>query len=337
MRIAILGTGGVGGYFGGRLAAAGADVSFVARGAHLAALRERGLRILSPAGDVHLPAVRATDDPGTIGPVDIVFFTVKLYDTESALLKLPPLIGPDTLVIPFQNGVESIDVLARVVGHEHVAGGTCYVSAVIAEPGVIQHTAMGRLIFGTPGAPAPRSDFAGALRPAPSLTPASSPASAATTRHPAPQLDALLEACRGAGFESVLSDHIMIEIWLKFAQLSVFSGLTAAARCPIGVIINDPDLAAMMADALRESFAVAQARGIALPQDKIDKIMAAHAALPAGAKSSMLEDLERGRPLELPFLSGAIVRFGRELGVDTPTHRFMAAVLKPHVGGRGAV
>src|SRR5262245_3987124 len=148
MRIAVLGTGGVGGYFGGRLAAAGADVSFIARGTQLAALRERGLRILSPAGDLGLPVVRASDDPAAIGPVDIVFFTVKLYDSESALLSLPRLIGPGTLVIPFQNGVESVGMLTRAVGREHVAGGTCYVSAVIAEPGVIKHTAMGRLIFG---------------------------------------------------------------------------------------------------------------------------------------------------------------------------------------------
>jgi 2-dehydropantoate 2-reductase len=321
MRIAILGAGGVGGYFGGRLAAAGADVSFVARGAHLAALREHGLRILSPAGDVRLRSVQATDDPADIGPVDIVFFTVKLYDTEAALRRLPPLIGPETLVIPLQNGVESVDILTQAVGWQHVAGGTCYVSAVIAEPGVIKHTAMGRLIFGIPGAPAVVSDVGGAAAP--------------QAHHASRQLHALLEACRGAGFESVLSDRIMVEIWLKFAQLSVLSGMTAAARCPIGVIVNNPELAAMMADALRESFAVARARGIALPDDRIEKVIAAHTALPPGTRSSMLEDLERGRPLELPFLSGAIVRFGRELGIATPTHRFIATILQPHTGGSG--
>jgi 2-dehydropantoate 2-reductase len=323
MRIAILGAGGVGGYFGGRLAAKGADVSFIARGAHLAALRERGLRIVSPAGDVDLPAVRATDDPASIGPVDIVFFTVKLYDTEAALLQLPPLIGPGTLVIPLQNGVEGVDVLTRAVGREHVAGGTCYVSAVIAEPGVIKHTAMGRLIFGGLAAADASSSSASNVTPDGSVNQSS------------PHLKALFEACQGAGFDSVLSDDILLEIWLKFAQLSVFSGMTTVTRSPIGVVMNDPDLAAMMADALRESFAVARARGIALPDDKIDKILAAHAALPPGAKSSMLEDLERGRRLELPFLSGAVVRFGRELGVATPTHRFIATVLKPHSGGLG--
>jgi len=318
MRIAILGTGGVGGYFGGRLAAAGANVAFIARGAHLAAMRERGLRIISPSGDIHLPVVQATDDPADIGPVDIVFFTVKLYDTEPALLELPPLIGPDTLVIPFQNGVDSVDELTRAVGREHVAGGTCYVSAVIAEPGVIKHTAMGRLIFGSLANPS-------ASRAAPAV---GVPADQAS-----PHLNALLDACRGAGFESVLSDRIMVEIWLKFVQLTVFSGMTAAARSPIGVVMSDPDLAAMMADALHESFAVARACSIALTDDKIAKILAASTALPPTTKSSMLEDLERGRPLELPFLSGAVVRLGRELGIDTPTHQFITAVLKPHAGG----
>src|SRR5450759_1638750 len=141
MRIAIVGSGGVGGYFGGRLAAAGTDVTFLARGAHLEALRTRGLRILSPNGDVHLPQVRATDDPSAIGTVDVVFFTVKLYDTESALAALPPLIGPDTVVLPFQNGVDSIDTLVGAVGRAHAGGGVALVSAVIAEPGVIRHTA----------------------------------------------------------------------------------------------------------------------------------------------------------------------------------------------------
>src|SRR6478609_9645553 len=148
MRIAIVGSGGVGGYFGGRLAAAGEDVHFLARGAHLAALRERGLRIESLGGDIHVPQVKATDAPAEIGPADLVFFTVKLYDTQSALALLPPLIGPQTLVVPFQNGVESIDVLTRACGRSHVAGGTAYVAAVIAEPGVIRHTAMDRVIFG---------------------------------------------------------------------------------------------------------------------------------------------------------------------------------------------
>ena len=306
MRVAVLGTGGVGGYFGGRLAATGTDVSFIARGAHLDALRRNGLRIESPQGDVHVPRVSATDDPAGIGPVDLVFFTVKLYDTEAAARALAPLIGPGTLVVPFQNGVDSVDVLTGAVGRQHVAGGTAYVAAVIAEPGVIRHTAMGRLIFGS---------IDGA---------------------PSPLLDQLLTACRAAGFDATLSTRIMVEIWVKFVRLTVFSGMTAVTRCPIGPLRDDAALKEMMRGALRESVAVAVARGIPLGGTLVDEIEAANAALPANARSSMLEDLERGRPLELPWLSGAIVRIGQEVGVDTPIHRFITTVLQPHVNGRRA-
>jgi 2-dehydropantoate 2-reductase len=304
MRIAILGSGGVGGYFGGRLAETGADVTFIARGAHLAALRERGLRIDSPQRDHQVARVQATDDPATIGPVDIVFFTVKLYDTEEATRMLPPLIGPNTLVIPFQNGVDSVDVLTRAVGRDHVAGGTAYVAAVIAEPGLIRHTAMGSLIFGP-------LDGGGS-----------------------PLLDRLVEACRLAGFGVTLSDHIMVDIWAKFARLTVLSGMTALTRCPIGPLREDPDLLAMMRAALLESIAVARAKGVPLPKKAFEDMDAAMDTLPPNAKSSMLEDLERGRRLELPWLSGTVVRVGQEVGVDTPVHRFITTALKPHVHGR---
>jgi len=304
MRIAVLGSGGVGGYFGGRLAAAGADVTFLARGAHLEAMRTRGLRIESPKGSVHIAKTKAAGDPAEVGPVDIVFFTVKLYDTESAVAMLPPLIGPDTAVIPFQNGVDSVARLTAAVGPRHTAGGTCYVSAVIAEPGVIRHTAMDHLIFGEVDG----------------------------TR--TPRMEALLEACRPAGFQSTLSADITADIWSKFVRLSVLSGLTTAARSPLGVIIGDPALFAMLKDALREAMAVAAAKGIAVPASTVEDVAKAYSALPPQTKSSMLEDLERGRPLELPWLSGALVRIAREAGVDTPIHRFITAVLTPHVAGR---
>jgi 2-dehydropantoate 2-reductase len=305
MRIAILGSGGVGGYFGGRLAAADTDVSFIARGAHLAALRSDGLRIESPHGNLHLPKVSATDDPTAIGPVDIVFFAVKLYNTDAAVDLLPPLIGPHTLVIPFQNGVDSVSVLTRAVGKQHVAGGTAYVAAVIAEPGLIRHTAMGRLIFGP------------------------------LSGQPSPVLKDLLEACKRAGFEATLSDRILTDIWSKFVRLSVFSGMTTLTRCPIGPLREDPELRAMMDTALHESITVARGRQIPLPASTFAEIQAATAALPANARSSMLEDIERGRPLELPWLSGAVVRIADEVGVDVPTHRLIVALLRPHVNGRG--
>jgi 2-dehydropantoate 2-reductase len=303
MRIAIVGAGGVGGYFGARLAAAGADVAFLARGAHLEAMRARGLRVTSPKGDLHLPRVTAESDPAAIGPADIVFFAVKLYDTESALAMLPPLVGAKTIVIGFQNGVETIGSLTRAVGAAHTAGGVSYVSAVIAEPGVIKHTAMDHLIFGMPDG------------------------------SPSPQLEALLAACKPAGFQSTLSPDITVEIWTKFVRLSVFSGMTAVTRGPIGPIVNDPDLLERLKAAVRETLAVAHAKGIAVVKTMDDDVATAYKALPPQAKASMLEDLERGRRIELPWLSGAVVRIGREAGVPTPIHSFIATVLKPYVNG----
>jgi 2-dehydropantoate 2-reductase len=303
MKIAIVGSGGVGGYFGGRLAATGADVTFLARGAHLEALRARGLRIISPKGDVHLPRVQAAGSAAEIGPVDVVFFAVKLYDTGSALAALPPLLGPNTAVIPLQNGVDSVATLTNAVGREHTAGGTCYVSAVIAEPGVIRHTAMDHLIFGE------------------------------LDRIRSPRLLALREACQPAGFQTTLSDDITLDIWNKFVRLSVMSGMTAVTRSPLGVIHTDPELWSMLQMAVREAMAVAHAKGIAVPESTVDDVAKAYAGLPPQTKSSMLEDLERGRRLELPWLSGAIARIGREVGVPTPTHSFINAVLGPHVNG----
>jgi 2-dehydropantoate 2-reductase len=306
VRIAILGSGGVGGYFGGRLAATGVDVTFIARGAHLDALRREGFRIQSPKGDLHLPRVNATDDPATIGPVDVVFFTVKLYDTDVATRLLPPLIGPHTVVIPFQNGVDSVETLTDATGRPHVAGGTAYVAAVIAEPGLVRHTAMDHLIFG---------ELDG-------------------TR--SSRLEQLLAACQAAGFQATLSDHVLIDIWSKFVRLSVFSGMTAVTRCPLGPLRDDPELLAMLQAAAMETMAVARASGVPLTNEVLGEMMTMVRWLPPQSKSSMLEDLERGRPLELPWLSGAVVRIGREHGVDTPIHRFITTVLQPHVDGRAA-
>jgi 2-dehydropantoate 2-reductase len=304
MKIAILGSGGVGGYFGGRLAASGADVSFVARGAHLEALKSRGLRLESPKGDLHLPRVHATDDPSGIGHVDVVFFTVKLYDTVSALRLLPPLIGPNTVVIPFQNGVDGVDALMAAVGPGHVAGGSAYIFAVIGEPGLIRHTGVDRLVFGElDGAPSTR-------------------------------LQALHAACVSAGFQATISERILVDVWTKFVRLSVLSGMTTATRCPVWVIREDPELFAMFQAAGLETMAVARACGVDVPATVVSELGRMLETLPATSKSSMLEDLERGRPLELPWLSGAVVRIGRERGVDTPIHRFITAVLQPHVAGR---
>jgi len=306
MRIAVVGSGGVGGYFGGRLAEAGADVTFLARGAHLEAMRARGLRIASPKGDVHLPRVQAAGDTREIGPVDVVLFAVKLYDTGSVLAALPPLIGANTIVVPLQNGVDSVAMVSDAVGRAHTGGGTCYVSAVIAEPGVIRHTAMDHLIFG---------ELDGSR---------------------SPRLEALRHACEPASFRATLSADVTVDIWTKFVRLSVMSGMTTVTRSPLGVICADPELFAMLKAAVAEALAVAHAQGVAVPPATVDEVAKAYAALPAQTKSSMLEDLERGRRLELPWLSGAVVRIGEEVGVATPIHRFITTVLKPHVNGRSA-
>src|SRR5438034_5869385 len=256
MRIAIVGSGGVGGYFGGRLAAAGSDVIFIARGAHLEALRTKGLRLESPKGNLHLPRVTATDDPAAVGPVDVVLFTVKLYDTESATRLLPSLIGPNTVVVSLQNGVDSAELVARAVGRPHVAGGVAYVAAVISEPGTIRHTAMDQLIFG---------ELDGIK---------------------SPRLQALLRACHDAGFQATLSEHIDVDIWSKFVRLSMFSGITSVTRSPIGPLRDDPDLMAMIQAACLEGMKVAHAKGISLPARVFDDIMAMMEDLPPQAKSS---------------------------------------------------
>lgn len=303
MKIAVIGAGGVGGYFGGRLAAAGEGVHFVARGAHLRAMQSTGLRIISPQGDVHLPSVHATDDASSIGPVDIVLFTVKMYDVESAAASLSALLAADTAVITLQNGVEVVDMLARHIPHQHIAGGVAYVASVISEPGVITHTALDTLIFG---------ELDGGR---------------------SPRLERFADAGTRAGFQAKLSERIEVDLWAKFARLTVFSGMTAVTRSPLGVIRDDPEMAAMMKAAIQESLQVARAHGVALGDPVMKEIVSMVAGMPAQAKSSMLEDLERGRRLELPWLSGAMVRLGREVSVPTPVHQFIATVLRPFVNG----
>ena len=303
MRIAIIGAGGVGGYFGSRLADSGSDVHFVARGAHLATMRRAGLRLESPKGDLQLTAVHATDDPREIGPVDAVLITVKMYDLAAVVSALPPLIGPDTVVITLQNGVEAVDIVAAGIDRAHVAGGVAYISAVITEPGVIRHTAMDALIFGE------------------------------LDGRRSPRLARLAEACTAAGFSARVSDHIRLDLWAKFARLSVFSGMTAVTRSTMGVLRSDPELFAMLKAACQETIAVGRAHGVPLPDSVMQEIEAMVMGLPFQSKASMLEDLERGKRLELPWLSGAVVRLGAAAGVPTPIHGFIATVLKPHVNG----
>ena len=306
MRIAIMGSGGVGGYVGGRLAASGQDVAFIARGAHLAAIRERGLRIESALGDLTLSPAEATDDPAAIGPVELVIFAVKLYDTESAAEAARPLVGPATGVVTLQNGVDSVAVLSSVLGAGHVIGGVAHTASTIAAPGLIRHTGtLARLQVG---------ELEGGH---------------------SERVAALSEALDRAGVDHQVSDDIARDIWAKMVFLATFSGLTALTRLPIGPIREDPETRALYEAGLTEALAVAHARGIALPADFVARTLTRTDQLPAAMKSSLLHDLENGRRLELPWLSGAIVRMGAELGIATPIHGFIATALKLHAEGAG--
>jgi 2-dehydropantoate 2-reductase len=304
MRIAVMGTGGVGGYFGGRLAAAGQDVTFIARGAHLEAMRRRGLVVTSPLGDATIAPVRASDDPAAIGQVDLVLFTVKLYDTEAAADAIRPLIGPDTGVVTFQNGITGPEVLAGRLGREHVIGGVAKIAAVVSEPGVIGHTGMmAEVVFG-------EQDGSTSARVA-----------------------ALAAALEAAGVRHTVSDDIRCEIWDKMVFLSTFAGLTSLLRLPIGPIRSDPETRRLLHDGLAEALAVAQAADAGLPEDLADQILARIDRLPGEMKSSMLHDLEAGRRLEVAWLSGTLARMGRDLGVATPIHALIATALKLHAAG----
>ena len=307
MKIAVMGSGGVGGYFGGCLAAAGCDVAFVARGRHLEAMRTRGLRIFSPDGDLHVADAWATDDPGSIGPVDIVLFTVKLYDMEVAARAIRPLLGAETAVIPFLNGVEAVEALGRAVGPGHVLGGVAYIFSVVEEPGVIRRIGqLARLLFGELDG--------GAGRRAASFK----------------------AVCGGAGIDAVLSENIELDIWKKLVVLTAVAGVTSVTRSSLGPIRDDPEAAAMVRAAIGETAAVARARGVALADDAEEAAWTAISGLPDDMKSSMLEDLEHGRRLELPWLNGAVARMGRELGIPTPTNAAIVDALAPYADGGAA-
>jgi len=304
MKIAVMGSGGIGGYFGGRLAASGADISFIARGAHGAAMAADGLRILSPLGDAHVNPVRVTADPAEIGPVDVVMFAVKLYDCESAAELCRPFLKDGTAVISFLNGIDSEAVIARVLGAEHCVGGIAYIPADIREPGVISHNGpFAALAFGE------------------------------MDGRPSPRLEAFLKACKDAGIDTSIRDSIEIALWDKFVMLASLAAVTSLTRLPARAIHDDDDVRQLCRDAAEEVAAVAKAKGIGLGPDTIDKIMATIAQFPPTAQSSMLTDLERGKPLELEWFSGTIARLGAELGVPTPIHKTTFAALKPYAKG----
>jgi 2-dehydropantoate 2-reductase len=307
MRIAVMAAGGVGGYFGARLAAAGHDVFFIARGAHLEAIRNGGLRIESALGNVTVERANVTDDPTKVGPVDVVLFAVKLWDTEAAARQAMPLVGPDTRLVTLQNGVDSVERIATVLGADKVVGGVAYIATVIASPGVISHT----------------SQFAqmriGRIDGASDAT-----------------LKAFADAAKAAGVDIIVSDDINRDRWQKFAFLVGLSGITSATREPLGPLMADPDTKAFFRKLMLEVVAVAQARGVTLPEGFVDERMAFAETAPKTMKASMLHDLERGNRMELDWLAGKVLQFGREMSVPVPANEAVYTLLKPHRMGRSA-
>lgn len=304
MRIAVMGAGGVGGYFGAQLARAGHDVAFIARGRHLAALRERGLTVESAVGPVQSMPVVATDDPAQLAPADVVMFCVKLWDVEAAAKAIAPLVAGGGVVIPFQNGVESHRLLMRVLGEQRVAGGVAHIGAVVRAPGVIAHTGtMARLRVGA---------FAG---------------------DPQDAVRAFVAAAQPAGIDIRLADDILRALWEKFVFLAAISGVTAVARQPIGVVRADPELRAALRDAMRETVAVARTQGVDFDEDFVERQLGFVDGLPTEMRSSMLNDLVAGNRLEAPWLSGAVARMAAEAGMPAPVNATLYAALKPYVDG----
>lgn len=306
MKIAMMGSGGVGGFFGGRLAHAGYDVRFIARGKHLEAMRRSGLTIGNePQGDIRIPRVRATDDPASLGPVDLVILSVKLWDTEDAARAIAPIVGPGTGVLSLQNGVVKDDILRAEFGPERVMGGVGYVATHILKPGVIRQTGtMQRIVLGEyDGRKSERATF-------------------------------LHEALLKAGVKAELSGDIRRAIWEKYVFLVGLSGTTAATRTPLGPIRGNPRSRAFLLDMMREVVAVGRALGVALPEDFADNRLAFADTLPADMTSSMHHDLERGNRLEVDWLSGGVVDMGAKAGIPTPANRAVQALLAVHAQGR---
>ncbi len=304
MRIVVMGAGGVGGYFGGQLAKAGHEVIFVARGAHLAALQERGLKVESSIAPLALTRVNAVEAPLATAPADVVMFCVKLWDAESAAAQLAPVLAKGGVVIPFQNGVESHLILRRALGAERVAGGVAHISATIRSPGVIAHTgSMARLRVGSFNGETPE------------------------------QVRAFADAGRAAGIDISAVPDIARSLWEKFVLLVAMSGVCSLARQPIGVVRREPELRSTLLASMLETVAVARTQGIAFADDFAGKEMSFIDELPPAMRPSMLNDLIAGKPLEAPWLAGAVARMGNEAKIAVPVNATIFAALKPWLNG----
>lgn len=308
LRVAVVGAGAVGGYYGAKLAQAGHEVHLVARGAHLRAIVERGLMVWSPLGDV-IVRPHAVESSEAVGSVDLVLFAVKTYDNPEALAMLPPLMGPDTVVLTLQNGVSSMDAVAEVVGEHAVLTGPTYIATALVGPGFIEQTGTHRRIA-----------FGEAF---------------SVTRAPSPRVQALADVLSAADIQAEPVGDSRRPLWEKFVYLAPFAATTGAARRPAGVVWQDPDLRALFLRAVREVEAVAHAEGVPIAADTVTKIEAYMEALPPSTRSSLLIDLSAGKRIENEALAGDVTRRGRRLGVPTPAMDTLYAVLKPWAAGRG--
>ncbi len=307
MRIAVMAAGAVGGYFGARLAQYGHEVHFIARGRNLDALRANGLRVESTHGDLHLKPVNATDDPAQVGAVDIVLLAVKLWDTEKAAEQARPLVGQRTRVITLQNGIDSVERIAPILGADAAVPGTAQIATVLATPGVIRHTsAFARMRCG-------RVD-----------------------RRADPALESFVEAGKAAGLDMAIPPDIAVERWEKFIFLVGLSGVTASNRKPIGPLRQDPATRKHLFDIMREVAAIARAKGVAIAPDYAEARMRFVDTIDPGMKASMLHDLEAGNRLELDWLAGKVIALGRELGIPTPANERVYAALEPYRMGTRA-
>jgi 2-dehydropantoate 2-reductase len=306
MRIVMMGSGGVGGFFGGRLANAGEDVGFVARGAHLAAIRRDGIHIENePQGDIHVVGVRAAEDPAELAPADIVIVSVKLWDTEAAAQQIKPIVGPNTAVLSLQNGVIKDEILRGIFPEKNIMGGVAYVATHISRPGVIHQVGtMQRIVVG---------EYDGRV---------------------SDRAKALHEALLRSGVTAELSTDVRRSIWEKYVFLVGLSATTATTRRPLGAVLENPRSRAFLHEIMREVVRVGRAQGVNLPGDYADQRMAFAKTLPYDMTSSMAHDLERGNRLEVDWLSGGVVKLGAEAGVETPANEAVCAILSVHANGR---
>jgi 2-dehydropantoate 2-reductase len=299
-----MGAGGTGGYFGGLLARAGEDVTFIARGAHLDALRARGLTVKSQLAGEFSMAVRATDNPGQVGPVDLLLFCVKTYDTSAAAALIVPLIGPETVVLPLQNGIDTLERIAAVVGPDHLIGGVALITSTIEGPGVIAQTAgLGKILLG---------EVAGGT-------------SARTER--------LHETLRNADIAAAVHHDIRVAMWEKFIFICAFSGITALTRLPIGAVLASQACGDLLRGVMEEVAAVAHAMGVAIPGDGVERAFALAKSFQGWARGSLYHDLAAGHQLELDALNGTVARLGREFSVPTPLNFAVYAALEPYAAG----